>query len=161
MIAQSRKRAVQMMFQIVFNWAVRGTGIAWINSDHRATSYPLYDSMVGNLYSKKPVWDSKFWTADSVLGPDGNKVLQFEWVDESGNVIDSLGPEGQITLNPTAQIGYIAVPLIGVRRELNTLPAGLKQTLVDYPPTEGVFEVSAGFKTATAWMTLYGNNLPS
>ena len=127
-IAQSRKRAVQMMFQIVFNWPARGSGIAWINSDQ---------------------------------GPDGNKVLKFEWVDEDGNVIDSLGPEGQITLNPTAQIGYIAVPLAGVRRELNTLPAGLKQTLVDYPPTQGTFEVSAGFKTATAWMTLYGNNLPT
>lgn len=161
MIAQSRKRAVQMMFQITLNWTSRGSGIAWINAAHERTSFPLYDDMTGNIYSASPVVSSKSWTAGDVTGPDGYKQLRFDWVDPDGVEIDPDNAAALLTFQPLNPVGYIDVQLSGVRRELNQLPAGLKQTILDYPPTRGTFDCEIGFTNATAWMTLYGNNLPS
>lgn len=162
MIAQSRKRAVQCIFQLNLTWPSRGAGIAWINPAHKTTAFPLYDSMVGKLYSKKPFVSSVSWISAVATGPDGGIDVFFDWVDEDGNVIDTANHSGQGGIYPLGQIGYTSVNLTGVRRELNTLPAGLKQTIEIHEPTDGgSFAADIGFKTATAWLTLYGNNLPT
>jgi len=119
----------------------------------------LYDSMVGALYSKKACVSSSRYTADFVGGSDGFKELIFEWVDEDGNVIDVDNASGTLTVSPNDGAGYRSVALIGVPRRFNTLPAGLKQRIVDHPPTNGTFDAEIGFTSAVAWMTLFGNNL--
>ena len=159
-VISTRKRAVQCLYRAPLTWPVRGSGIAWFNADHSSVSVPLNESMNGYLYSNKPIVSYKSWTAPSTSGPDGLKVIQFDWVDSSGTVIDTVNYAGRLLVDPLNAGGYIPVAILGVDRSFNVLPAGLKQTILDYPPTEGTWDVSCGLETGVLLMTLQGNNLP-
>lgn len=151
----TRKRVVQGLFRASLSFV---GDTAWFNSNHRPVAFPLYERMSGALYSPYPTVSYKKWTAPSVAGPDASKLLKFEWVAEDGTVISTAG---QYNVVPLAQIGYIPISIVGPEQSLNLLPAGLKRSIEDTPPTEGTWEVDIGMTTCVLWMTLTGNNLPS